>query len=62
MSALPPKADIGEGIAECPLLTQSGPLLKQALVFGLSLTGTPIVLGEAGLALFTQRISKAYLV
>ncbi len=24
MSALPPKADIGEGIAECPLMTQSG--------------------------------------
>ncbi len=24
MSALTPKADIGEGIAECPLLTQSG--------------------------------------
>ncbi len=24
MSALPPIADIGEGIAECPLLTQSG--------------------------------------
>ncbi len=24
MSALPPKADIGEGIAECPLLTQTG--------------------------------------
>ncbi len=24
MSALPPIADIGEGIAECPLMTQSG--------------------------------------
>ncbi len=24
MSALPPRADIGEGIAECPLMTQSG--------------------------------------
>ncbi len=24
MSALPPNADIGEGIAECPLLTLSG--------------------------------------
>ncbi len=24
MSALPPIADIGEGIAECPLLTHSG--------------------------------------
>ncbi len=24
MSALPPKADIGEGVAGCPLLTQSG--------------------------------------
>ncbi len=24
MSALPPKADIGEGIAECPLMTRSG--------------------------------------
>ena len=24
MSALPPKADIGEGIAECPLMTHSG--------------------------------------
>ena len=31
MSALTPKADIGEGIAECPLLTQSGhsPLLEK---------------------------------
>ncbi len=31
MSALPPIADIGEGIAECPLMTQSG----HCLVLGL---------------------------
>ncbi len=30
MSALPPKADIGEGIAECPLLTQSGHWVTEA--------------------------------
>ncbi len=31
MSALPPIADIAEGIAECPLLTHSGPSLDDAV-------------------------------
>ncbi len=31
MSALPPVADIGEGIAECPLLTHSGHCLVLSL-------------------------------
>ncbi len=30
MSALTPKADIGEGIPECPLMTQSGHCLNQS--------------------------------